>query len=662
MDIVNVNRVYLDKSTFSGNGDIESVDLNNTPFVNNDGSSSFSNCSYLTSVSNISNTTTEMRGAFFNCSRMTVPPSIPNSLTQTAHVKTHNTYYGFIPDENTTIFVPWTESPALEWWFDGPITPGAHVNAWYNYYDEELEIYDKGEIEDVDIVSVDGQNITVDCWGEPESATRNAAGDFDDEPFMYPTINGMFESCQNLSNVPSLPNGITNIQGMFTSCYKLTNMPAIPDSVTNMCESFAFCRNLTDIQFGNNVTDISGAFAGCYSVTNIPTIPPSVTHIGSAFTGMVRLNTMPHIPNTVTNAVYKGVSQASGAEGSACYAYQLNKTFTTKYGKSYNVCYTRKHRTVPGLNGRIYIYVTNIDEPYASLSSVANVTSITGNTFSFTNNSVTYGATRAPELDIYWGRSFEDESSRDSYDYLASGAFEDCVRFTNAMDIEDGGLENMDLMFHGCVNLTTAYIPNSVNSMAYTFAACSSMTTAPTIPNSVTNMQGAFYGSGLTTTPVIPDSVLDMGSAFMCCYHLTTGPTAIGNSVTNMSKAFQQCNVMTSAPSVIPNSVTNMYFCFFGCEQIPTIPSDISSSVTDMGWAFNGCYNMRGRTNIYSTEVSSADNCFRNCTNSLQKNVYIPFTYQNGEYTNTYNAFTNAGYSTSSRVNGVQLFDLGVQG
>ena len=44
------------------------------------------------------------------------------------------------------------------------------------------------------------------------------------------------------------------------------------------------------------------------------------------------------------------------------------------------------------------------------------------------------------------------------------------------------------------------------------------------------------------------------------------------------------------------------------------------------------------------------------------KNVYIPFMYQNGEYTETYNSFINAGYNTVSRRYGVLLKDYNEMG
>ena len=52
----------------------------------------------------------------------------------------------------------------------------------------------------------------------------------------------------------------------------------------------------------------------------------------------------------------------------------------------------------------------------------------------------------------------------------------------------------------------------------------------------------------------------------------------------------------------------------------------------------------------------NARNCFN--TTSLIKNVYIPFTYENGVNTATYNSFITAGYDEIGTTNGVYLMDI----
>ena len=76
-----------------------------------------------------------------------------------------------------------------------------------------------------------------------------------------------------------------------------------------------------------------------------------------------------------------------------------------------------------------------------------------------------------------------------------------------------------------------------------------------------------FYGcKSLTTAPVIPDSVTNMGRCFNNCTSLTTAPV-IPNSVTSMGRCFYNCTSLTTAP-VIPNSVTEMGFCFSRCTSL----------------------------------------------------------------------------------------------
>ena len=48
--------------------------------------------------------------------------------------------------------------------------------------------------------------------------------------------------------------------------------------------------------------------------------------------------------------------------------------------------------------------------------------------------------------------------------------------------------------------------------------------------------------------------------------------------------------------------------------------------------------------------------CFNSTT--LTKNIYIPFAYENSEYTPTYNSFIAAGYDELGTQHGVYLKDI----
>ena len=156
---------------------------------------------------------------------------------------------------------------------------------------------------------------------------------------------------------------------------------------------------------------------------------------------------------------------------------------------------------------------------------------------------------------------------------------------------------NMTYTFYNCTSLTTApAIPNSVTEVYCTFSNCTSLTTAPTIPNSVTRLSSTFYGCiSLTTAPTIPSSVTHMRYTFKDCTSLTTAPT-IPNSVTYMVGTFQNCTSLITAPE-IPSSVTDIGTTFGNCTSLTTAPT-IPSSVTSMSGTFQNCTSLTGTIEI----------------------------------------------------------------
>lgn len=123
-------------------------------------------------------------------------------------------------------------------------------------------------------------------------------------------------------------------------------------------------------------------------------------------------------------------------------------------------------------------------------------------------------------------------------------------------------------------------------NLSYCFQQCTSLTTAPAIPNGVTNMSYCFDGcTSLATAPAIPSGVTYMGRCFLGCSSLTTAPT-------------------------IPSTVTNMAFCFDGCTSLIAAPT-IPSGVTYMSHCFNGCTALTGKITI-NANPSSYTNCMRN--------------------------------------------------
>ena len=164
-----------------------------------------------------------------------------------------------------------------------------------------------------------------------------------------------------------------------------------------------------------------------------------------------------------------------------------------------------------------------------------------------------------------------------------------------------------------------------LTDMSACFFNCKNLVQIPEIPNSVTNMEGCFYGgcTSLAQAPVIPNSVTNMFCCFSGCTSLTQAPV-IPNSTTNMHECFDCCTSLTQAPS-IPNSVTSMGYCFSGCKSLTQAPV-IPSSVTYMCECFRGCTSLTTVTLkcSYNYSYSAFNSVFKDCTNLSAGSIKVP--------------------------------------
>lgn len=183
--------------------------------------------------------------------------------------------------------------------------------------------------------------------------------------------------------------------------------------------------------------------------------------------------------------------------------------------------------------------------------------------------------------------------------------------------------------YSGNLNEVTGISPN-ITSMTHTYKFCSNLKTTPYIPDSVTDLSYAFYECiKLTSSITIPNSVSNMAYTFSACTNLSSAPN-MPTSVQDLSHTFETCVNLVSAP-IIPNNVTNMYQTFARCDKLT------------------------GDIVINSEHISNFTNCFIG-TNTA-KNVYIPYKYENGTYTETYNTAFNTTTGINGK-NGVTLHDL----
>ena len=242
--------------------------------------------------------------------------------------------------------------------------------------------------------------------------------------------------------------------------------------------------------------------------------------------------------------------------------------------------------------------------------------------------------------------------------------------------------------FYNCQNLTTIpNIPNTVTELHNTFTYCTNLTNVIFEENSaVVNMQNAFYNCTNLQEAVIPQNAVNIYGAFRSCNNITSAP-AIPNSVTDMADAFHYCINLVETPTVpngvenlqltfsgtgiinppvIPNSIINMASTFHKCYNLTSAPN-IPANVEWMSYTFSQCQNLSGDIKIESEKVKDAGSCFNNTVKA--KDVYIPYEYMEpgesdekgisgtivGTLTNTNYAIS--GFSTSNYIKGSYRLD-----
>ena len=163
------------------------------------------------------------------------------------------------------------------------------------------------------------------------------------------------------------------------------------------------------------------------------------------------------------------------------------------------------------------------------------------------------------------------------------------------------------------------YIPFKDNEMTQEFNNCTNLTEVTNINQNVIGMHGTFYNcTKLVNIPVIPNSVINMYETFYRCFNLF--------------------NIST-----IPDNVINMCGTFCNCINLVNAP-EIGEGVINASYTFRNCSNLTGDIIIRSNQVNSATNCF--IDTSLNKDVYIPFTYHVPETLYAWHATLMATYNS----------------
>lgn len=418
----------------------------------------------------------------------------------------------------------------------------------------------------------------------------------------------------------------------------------------SMVNAFRDCSNLTSVSnISNTVTDMSGAFAG--SGISSVTIPSSVTDLGS--------------PHTVVTNLYGYDLPSSSWIASSENIYLDTPTVTSsskviaKFISSGELSATSyEYLPITYINSNSF-KLADFTATRNSLMDMINVTvpNITVGAFEECNNLV--NAPVLPES-ILTGRCiYQHCKNLKTCEYIPSVknldfAFRNCQSLTNVADIPNG-VTNMERTFQNCISLVNApNIPNSVVNMLDTFANCRSLIKLPDLPASVEKITSAFENCiSAIETQNISEGIRNLEFVYTSCTNLIKC-RPLPESAIYTRYVYDGCNKLTEVPPIPRNSI--MQFGMYArCSNLVTAPV-IPQNVADVGQCFVACTNLSGDILILSNCITNAEWFTSGSTST--KNVYIPFTYDNGVNTATYNAFINAGYTTNGSVNGVYLKDL----
>ena len=438
------------------------------------------------------------------------------------------------------------------------------------------------------------------------------------------TTNSMrnaFTWCNNLHTVSNLPNTVVNLDYTFYWCRNLVNAPEIPNSVITMKDTFTNTNLVTTPVIPNSVTDMSYTFDQCHMLENILPLPSFLICMQRTFSYCENLVNAPIIPNSVTNMeqTFLGCSKLASVP---IIPYSVKTLYDTFRGCS-------------NLTGEAYIYSTDIGSAFNCFA--------TSNLSRMINVYIPYNAS----LGIYTL----------TYNTFANAGYTPSTTKDGVTIKENPNFEKYgDWWYCNHDGVIHKYLGSSIP-------------TNLAIPNSINGKSTSIYGyrlfyydygiiNGNTMTKIDMNNVLLYGSleyAFGWCQNANITNLRISDTVTNMSYAFIGCNNLTEIPT-LPTQITDLSHAFEGCWNLPAPPNMINcKALRLMTMAFHAT-NLIGNFYIGSEQIISAESAFY--FGSGVKNVYIPFRYANGEYTQTYNTMLNYGYTTTGTKHNVYLKDL----
>lgn len=391
----------------------------------------------------------------------------------------------------------------------------------------------------------------------------------------------------------------------------------------NMANTFNSCTSLKGVtNLVNTVTEANDAFHGCANLKSVGTYNDARVQFSNGVNLFRNCRNLISAPNhSFKNATATGVFNISHAFENCSNLTTANSSMTAY------IYYMKTDDNVKPVDAS-YMFAnctnfTAINEDFAVVRSVgwnSNYSHMFYNCRSLTNTRNTFYA-------IYAG-----------WNSNCSNMYSQCVNLKSShvafLHPDDNTADiNICGMYSGCMNLTEILgdLPRTTK-MVRTFVS-TKVAEFPAIPNSVTNMSGAFYScSRIVNAPAIPSNVTNMSEAFYYCRNLVNAPD-IPEVATDLSSTFASCYKIVSAP-VIPSNVMNMSDTFYDC------------------------YNLTGDVMIFSNKINSSGLNMTFMGADKPKNVYM--------YNTGYNATANswaAAHNASvyfNGYNGVNVINMGV--
>ncbi len=98
-------------------------------------------------------------------------------------------------------------------------------------------------------------------------------------------LHGVFLGCSSLLTAPALPSdAVGSMESCFANCEQMTNAPIIPSGITDVTYCFKNCKNIeTAPALPNGITSLDSTFMNCENITVAPVIPSGVTNLHCSF-------------------------------------------------------------------------------------------------------------------------------------------------------------------------------------------------------------------------------------------------------------------------------------------------------------------------------------------------------------------------------------------